>query len=95
MKVRSITINRRIMKSFVGGLGILMMYGWGLIVLVIGILALNSWFGLVGALIGIFIFPVGLIVGLLVTVFTTWLSFLWAVVWAGLIALMIAWGSSE
>jgi hypothetical protein len=82
------------MKSFIAGFGAVLMYLTVLLFWIDGILLLSGGFGIVGTLIGIFIFPVGVIVGFL-TIFASWWAFIGSVAWFGLVALMINYGDTN
>jgi len=80
------------MKSFIGGLGIVFMYGTAAVYCLVGLLALNQLWGLVGIVLGVIFFPIPIMLGL-ISAFASWGAFIGTVIWFGLIALMINYGA--
>ena len=82
------------MKDFIGGAGVFLAWITGLGLMFEGILIMNAIWGVAGTLIGIFIFPIPLIIGFL-TIFSSWGVFLLSLVWFGLVILMVDYGDKN
>jgi hypothetical protein len=79
------------MKDVLNGIGAVLMWLTGLLFLLDGLLLMNAMWGLAGVIIGVCVFPIAMLLGLL-TIFSSIWAFIGAVVWFGLIALMIQYG---
>jgi hypothetical protein len=79
------------MKDVINGIGAVLMWLTGLLFVFDGLLLMNAIWGIAGVIIGVCIFPIPLIIGFC-TIFTSFWAFVGAVVWFGLIALMIQYG---
>lgn len=76
------------MNNVIGVIGQILMYLTGLLFVFGGLLMMNTYWGIGGVVIGIFLFPIPFLMGL-ITIFTSWGAFIGSVIWFSLIAMMI------
>lgn len=81
-------------RDFVGGAGIILMWLTFAILFLIGTIGMYAMWNLAGLVVAIMVFPLPVLFGLWATCFTSWSSFIGAVIWFALLVLMINYGDN-
>lgn len=82
------------MKTIIAGIGVVLMYLTGLLMILLGLLMMNTLWGIAGVIIGVCVFPIPFLLAFAV-VFASWASFFGWAIWFALIAMMIYIGKDE